>query len=127
MKKIPCIKWVSMSVICICEDIFSLSMVMQGGGCRVMVEFNMCEVVSNTNMGQYTEDVGHLHSLLMVMQRRGCTVMVAMSDHRIPASDIAPSLFITCIYSILGNTSFKKKCFLSGIARMRGGGGPCPN
>ena len=26
----------------------------------------------------------------------------------------------------LGNTS-QKKCFLSGIARMRGGNGPCPN
>ena len=89
-----------MLVICISEDIFSLLMVMQGGGCRVMVEFNMCEVVSNTNMGQY-EDVGHLHSLLMVMQGGGCTVMVAMSDHRIPASYIAPSLFITCTYSIL--------------------------
>ena len=42
-------------------------------------------------------------------------------------TNFAVQFYAVVYLNILGNTSPKKECFLSDIARIRGGGGPCPN
>ena len=63
------------------------------------------EVERAMGVGMESQFVGRWHAMLLT------------------CADYMPS----CLHAALGKPSWKKKCFLLGIARKGGGGGPCPN
>ena len=107
--------WVSMKmlVICICEDVFFILMVMQRGGCTVMVA--MSDVILHSNAAQlyctvmlhsYTAQLYCTEMLHSYTAQLYCTVMLQSNGCYVGSSNtslryLPPSLFMTCIEHII--------------------------